>query len=123
MLLAGWERARRQHEATILVDQIDTDVVVREETLARLGNRVEYGFGVLDRTADHAQNFGRSLLLLERLFGFSEQPRVLDRDDGLVGKALEHCDLSLGEHGRFGAGEAYGSNWFAVAKHWHYHSA
>ncbi len=55
------------------------------------------GCGVGDRSADHLQHFGGGRLLLQRLLGLVEQPRVLDRDHGLVGEGRAAADLLLVE--------------------------
>ena len=48
-------------------------------------------------TADDLQHVGGGGLLLQRLLGLVEQPRVLDRDHRLVGEGLEQRDLRRGE--------------------------
>jgi hypothetical protein len=44
-----------------------------------------------------------------------EQARVLDGDDGLVGKSLEKVDLSIGERAHLGASDNNNSNGSASA--------
>ena len=60
-------------------------------------DRVEHRLRVGDRAADDAQDLGRRRLLLERLLGFVEQARVLDRDHRLVGEGLQQRDLLVAE--------------------------
>ena len=56
------------------------------------------------RAADDLEHVGGGGLLLQRLAQFSrallhvvEQPHVLDRDHGLIGKRFSECDLLVGE--------------------------
>src|SRR5262249_16591105 len=65
---------------------------------------VEYGLQVEFRTRYDTEHFRRSGLLLQRLgqLAFAcllclEQPSVLDRDDGLVGKRGDEVDLAAAE--------------------------
>jgi len=76
-----------------------------------LGDGVEHGLDVGRRARDHSQDLSGGGLLLQRLghlrvcfrkrpvfvSQLSEQPDVLDRDDGLGGIGLIECDLRLGE--------------------------
>ena len=43
------------------------------------------------------QHFGDRLLLFEGLAQFGQQPRILDRDDRLVGEGADQLDLPLAE--------------------------
>jgi hypothetical protein len=56
------------------------------------------------RAADHVEHLAGRGLVFERLFEvaraglqLAEQPRILDRDDRLVGKGAHQLDLPLGE--------------------------
>ena len=68
----------------------------------RSGNRIEHRLHVGRRFADDAQDLAGGGLLLER-FGqrpvarlqLVEEPNVLDRDHGLIGKGLQQSDLLL----------------------------
>ena len=62
----------------------------------------EHGLDVRRRAADDAQDLAGRGLLLERLgqvrvlgLKLGEQPRILDRDDRLVGEGLQQGDLAL----------------------------
>ena len=48
-------------------------------------------------TGDHPQDVGGRGLPLQRLLGFVEQPRILDRDHRLVGESLLQRQLAVGE--------------------------
>ena len=52
-----------------------------------------------------------------------EQPYVLDRDDRLVGKGLEECDLVVGEPAGLTAGHANRSDRLIVKQHRHHYKA
>ena len=60
-------------------------------------NGVEYRGEVAAGIVDHAQDIGGRGLPLQRFLGLVEQPRILDGDDGLVGKALLQRKLFLGK--------------------------
>ena len=46
---------------------------------------------------DHPQDLGRRGFPLQRLLNLTEEPCVLDGNDGLVGKGLDELDLASGE--------------------------
>ena len=52
------------------------------------------------RRTDDLQHFRSRGLLFQRLLGIIEQPRILDGDDGLVGKGAQQLDVMIGEHTR-----------------------
>ncbi len=60
-------------------------------------NRVEHRSEVAGGRVDDAEHLGGRGLLLQRLAGFGDEPRVLDRDDRLRREILEQRDLLLGE--------------------------
>src|SRR5712692_7376564 len=88
-------------------------------------NRVENRLHVRGRAADDLQDFAGRRLLLEG-FGerfvaflqFLEQPHVLDRDNGLVGKGLEHGNLPFGKLRGLCTRYADGTDWAVVAEDW-----
>jgi hypothetical protein len=49
------------------------------------------------RAGDDAENLGRGGLLVQRLPRLGQEPRILHRDDRLVGKGAHQLDLPLGE--------------------------
>jgi hypothetical protein len=59
--------------------------------------RFEDRLEVTGRGIDDLQHLGRRGLLLQRLAQLGQQPRVLDRDDRLVGKGAHQFDLPLSE--------------------------
>src|SRR5947209_1254015 len=62
-----------------------------------LQHRLEYRCEVSVRGIYHLQHLGRRGLLLERLLRLSDQSRVLDRDDRLVGEGADQLDLPRGK--------------------------
>ena len=77
-------------------DQLDNAVVVAihaphaapAQPHRAFDDHVEYRLHVGRRTGDDLEDVGRGRLPVEGLFGLVEQPRILDGDDGLIGKAL-----------------------------------
>ena len=53
-----------------------------------LQDRVEHWCEVVRRAVDDLQDFGGGGLLLQCLVRLGNQPRVLDRDDRLVGEGM-----------------------------------
>ena len=60
-------------------------------------DRLEHRLHVRRRAGDDLQDVGRGGLPLQRFLGLVEQPRVLDRDHGLVGETLLERKLFVGE--------------------------
>ena len=59
---------------------------------------VEHRLQIAGRTADDLEHVGGGGLLLGAIrTELIEQPRVLDRDDGLSGEVLDQFDLFVGE--------------------------
>src|SRR5262249_41649933 len=58
---------------------------------------LEHGRKDARRRIDGLQHLRRCCLLLQRIAQLVEQPRVLDRDDGLAGEAFDEFDLLLSE--------------------------
>ena len=75
---------------------VQTDIARRPASRA-LGDDVEYRLHVGGRLADHLQHLRRGRLPRQRLLCLVEQPRVLDRDHGLVGEGLQQCELLVAE--------------------------
>jgi hypothetical protein len=77
---------------------------------------VEHGLNIGRRARDHAQDFARGGLLIERLgdlgmgcreglvllLELREQADILDGDDGLVGECLQQGNVLIGERPRLG---------------------
>ena len=62
-----------------------------------LQHRVEHRREVAGRGVDHLQHLGGRGLLLQCLALLGHQPRVLDRDHGLIGEGADEFDLPIGE--------------------------
>ena len=85
---------------------------------------LEHRLELAGRTADDLQHLRRRGLLLQRfgeivgtLAQFLEQPRVLDRDDGLGGEVLHQLDLLFGERTNLGPIDADGADRLVVLEH------
>ena len=78
-------------------DDHDPQVLGAEQPLAAVEDLLEDRCRVGDRAADHLQHLGGGSLLLQRFLRFVEQPHVLDRDHGLVGKGLQQRELLVAE--------------------------
>src|SRR5882757_306403 len=66
---------------------------------------------------------GAQLIERERQFpgpllNLAKQSRILDRDDGLVGKGSDQIDLLVGEWPHLGAGHGQYTNRRAITQHW-----
>ena len=77
----------------VVADRVDADLLAAEQPLAGVDNGLEHRRRVGDRFADRAQYVGGGLLLLQRLLRLVEEPRVLDRDDRLVGEGLQQIHV------------------------------
>ena len=83
------------HELAIEPEHLRRQAFAERPRVA--GDGLEDRLHVVWRFADDAQNLGRRGLLLQRFLRFVEQPRVLDRDHGLVGEGLREGDLLVVE--------------------------
>src|SRR5262245_25634420 len=87
-------RYRPVPNTAVKVDEAELAVAQAQRALEdRLEHRLEVG----RRTADDAQDLAARRLLLQRLPGFIEQPRVLDRDDRLAREGLQNRHLTFRE--------------------------
>jgi hypothetical protein len=84
------------HHAVVACDQ-DAQVGRAEQPLAAVENLLEHRAGVLDRAADHLQDFGGRSLALKRLARVVEQPRVAQRDRGVPRQACEELEVARRE--------------------------
>src|SRR6478752_7339815 len=71
------------------------DAEPAEQPLRTACDRVEHRRCIRWRRGDYLQDFGGRGLPLQRLLRLVEQPRVLDRDHGLIGERLDNRALSL----------------------------
>ena len=55
----------------------------------RVDQRLQHAVEIEHRAADDLQHVGGGGLLLQSLLRLVEQPRVLDRDDGLIGEGAD----------------------------------
>src|SRR5262249_36157950 len=85
----------------------------------RLDQSVEHSLQVECRAADDLEHVGGGGLPLQRLAQLVEQARVLDGDDGLMGKVGEQFDLLVGEGTHFLAIDDDNSNQLVVLEHRH----
>src|SRR5262245_49679807 len=85
------------------------------------GNGFEDRLQIERRPTDDLKHIGRGGLLLKRFAEFVEEPRVLDRYDGLRGEVLNQLDLLVGEWTYFLAEHTDRSDEFALLEHWHTH--
>src|SRR6516225_3398703 len=88
---------------SIAVIKLQTTVAHSTEAVRLFQYRLEYRRELARRGIDNFQYFGGRGLLLQCFALLGQEPRVLDGDDSLVGKALEEVDLLEGERPHFGA--------------------
>src|SRR5580698_2310640 len=110
---------------------LDLLQVEDEILLAKIGRVFLKDLAVADdgikRRAQLMTHVGQELrLVLARHFelaalflGFVEQPRVLDGDDGLIGKALDQSDLLVGKGPDLRPINADGTDQLILFEHWH----
>ena len=89
---------RRGMHLAVVPDEEDAELLDREKMLAAVEDLVEHRRRVGHGAADDLQHVGSGGLLLERLLGFVEKARVLDRDHRLVGEGLQQAAF-LGREG------------------------
>ncbi len=106
----------------------DAHVLRLAQARRALRHGVEHGLDVGRRARDNAQDLGGRRLLLQRLgeggvpgSELAEQPRVLDRDHGLVGERLEQRELGRREPAGLGAGHPDHASDGVPAEHRHVH--
>ena len=80
---------------SVVADQPQADTAALEQIAAVSHDGIEHRLSVGQLAADHAKNFSGCRLLLERFFGFIEQPYVLDRDHSLFGEGLQELNLLI----------------------------
>jgi len=111
------------------VANADRAAISAAEFDCRRNECAEHRLQIEGRAADDLQHLGGRGLKLQRLRQIArarlhlvEQPHVLDRDDGLVGKGLHEFDLALGEGPRLRAHQREDAFEFAVAQQRHAHA-
>ncbi len=94
----------RRHPEQLAIEPEDECAVGAAEGDRSLGDGVENRLQVECRTADDLQQVRSRGLLPQRLLQVAragldlvEQPRILDRDHGLVGEGLHQFDLAIGK--------------------------
>jgi len=87
----------RDRADILAVVKLQAAVIDPTQAVRLVKDCVENRLQVPRRTVDDLQDFGDRLLLLQCLPSLGDQPRVLDRDHGLVGKGTDQFDLPLGE--------------------------
>src|SRR5215469_11199296 len=78
--------------------------------------RVKHGSEIAGRRIDNLQHLGGRSLLLQGLAGFGDEPRILHRDDRLVGKGAHQLDLPFGEGLDPPAHQRYGTEWLTLTQ-------
>src|SRR5262249_10174279 len=83
----------------------------------RLNERLEHSLQIEGRATDDLEYVSSGSLLLERFAQFTEQPRILDGDDGLIGKVLYQVNLLVSKRTNLLAINVYGTDHFALIEH------
>ncbi len=107
------------HDDLLPLAQQDRHIHPVDQPGAGSSDRVEHRLRVVRRTADDTQDLGGRRLPLQGLLGLVEQPHVLDRDHGLVGKGRHQADLAGGKGPGPRARDADRPNRLAVPDHRH----
>src|SRR6266550_2930799 len=93
-----WITVRRRGSPDGLTfDLLDRSVVRTSELCRTFDNGLQDDVEIERRSADRLQDVCSCRLLLERLFCFPEEPRILDGDRCLIRERLKKIDLLLSE--------------------------
>src|SRR6516165_6276619 len=84
-----------------LVGTSNVSDVCLAESNGRLDQSAKHHLEVERRAADNLEHIGGRGLLLQGFAQLVEQPRVLDGDNGLVGKVLDQRNLLVSERANF----------------------
>ena len=95
--LGEWLRqaAHRDGAEHLAVVELQTAASGAAEAVRLFEDRVEHRREIAGRAVDDLQDLGGRGLLLQRLARLGDQPRVLDRDDRLVGEGANQLDLRV----------------------------
>jgi hypothetical protein len=101
-------------------------VVGLAEFTSRCRNSVQYWLEVIGGARDDGEHLRCRGLVFKRLLQSAlarllrlEQARILDGDDGLVGKGLEQINLAVCEGAQFLTVDSYHADNFAFLQHWY----
>ena len=95
---------------------IDPCLTAWEQSCATHDDRIENRLAVRNGAADYLEDFGRSTLVIECLLHIVEQPHILDRDHGLIGKSGRKLDLLVREGSYLRARQRQHANRSALAQ-------
>src|SRR5690348_10017837 len=100
----GYGSEMSPHNHSVSLAESQRHIIDPTNPGGALDDRVEDRLHVRRRAADDAEHLGRCCLMFQSLtqfcialLQFFEQPHVLDRDDGLIGKGFEKRDLFFRE--------------------------
>jgi len=83
-------------EAAILIE-VQGTIGDAAEAVCLLQDSVKHRRKIARRAVDDLKDLGGRGLLFERLARLGDEPRILDGDHSLVGKAFHQCDLAVAE--------------------------
>src|SRR5262245_20095282 len=89
----------------------------------RLDERIEHRLQIERRAADDLEHVGGGGLLLEGFAQLVEQPRILDRNDGLFREIAHKLHLLVAERSHLLPINGYRSDGLVFLEHWHCHVA
>jgi len=93
--------ADRDRAGLFAVVDLQAAVYGPAEAVCPFQNRVEHWHDVAGQAVDDPQHLGGRGLLLQRLAGLSQQPRIFHRNDCLCREILQQCDLLVGKRSDF----------------------
>jgi len=103
VVFGRYRKARRDAENLAVAVHKAAEIGVTQP-YRRLAHRIEHRLQIEGRAADDLEHIAGRGLVFERFFEvaraglqFAEKPRVLNRDDRLVGKGAHQLDLPFGE--------------------------
>ena len=112
-------QARAPMDQAVVAERADRQVRTRQQARHAGADAFEHRLRIGHRAADDAQHLGAGRLALQRFLGLVEQPRILDGDGRLVGKAAQQIELACIENAGFGAVDGDAADPLAAAHHRH----
>ena len=112
---AGGNPHRRHDMKALAVERVENAKLGLTQAYCLLENNLEHRRQIAGRGIDHLQHLGGRGLLLQCLALLGQQPRILDRDDRLIGEGADKIDLPIGKRSNPLAREQDDADHFAFA--------
>src|SRR5262249_7122955 len=110
----------RHHAEDLTIEAVDESKAGAAKAHRTLGYGLKYRPQIEGRAADHFEQIGGGGLLLQAFAQLVEQARVLDGDDGLIGKIRYQLDLLVSEWPDFLTKDGDSSDYLLFLEHRNY---